>query len=309
MPTDLLDAFAARLAFQRLAAQSGRLLSLPEAAPGQPNVFVAEADGARIGLVVARLWEEDPGWNERQMEMAERVRASLRGPYLLWMPPGADLPSEEPAATDFVRRISVAGAPLAPGARTEVELPAKVRLAKTRDEGGYASVVGGLGRYWTAITERLSGTFLLDTTAIKRAPLDERTRDSMFDRVAQLATQIDTGQAVEFELWDSWTLQRLDEGDGFAIVGAPPSFDPTDGAAIRRLLRRRLDEAAQALDSVRADARAVAFVAIVEFAEHEGVSSALRSISPALYGSFDLLLTLADGEARIALQLRPLPSP
>lgn len=309
MPTDLLDAFAARLAFQRLAAQSGRLLSLPEAAPGQPNVFVAEADGARIGLVVARLWEEDPGWNERQTEMAERVRASLRGPYLLWMPPGADLPSEEPAATDFVRRISVAGAPLAPGARTEVELPAKVRLAKTRDEGGYASVVGGLGRYWTAITERLSGTFLLDTTAIKRAPLDERTRDSMFDRVAQLATQIDTGQAVEFELWDSWTLQRLDEGDGFAIVGAPPSFDPTDGAAIRRLLRRRLDEAAQALDSVRADARAVAFVAIVEFAEHEGVSSALRSISPALYGSFDLLLTLADGEARIALQLRPLPSP
>lgn len=309
MPTDLLDAFAARLAFQRLAAQSGRLLSLPEAAPGQPNVFVAEADGARIGLVVARLWEEDPGWNERRMEMAERVRASLRGPYLLWMPPGADLPSEEPAATDFVRRISVAGAPLAPGARTEVELPAKVRLAKTRDEGGYASVVGGLGRYWTAITERLSGTFLLDTTAIKRAPLDERTRDSMFDRVAQLATQIDTGQAVEFELWDSWTLQRLDEGDGFAIVGAPPSFDPTDGAAIRRLLRRRLDEAAQALDSVRADARAVAFVAIVEFAEHEGVSSALRSISPALYGSFDLLLTLADGEARIALQLRPLPSP
>lgn len=309
MPTDLLDAFAARLAFQRLAAQSGRLVSLPEAAPGQPNVFVAEADGARIGLVVARLWEEDPGWNERRMEMAERVRASLRGPYLLWMPPGADLPSEEPAATDFVRRISVAGAPLAPGARTEVELPAKVRLAKTRDEGGYASVVGGLGRYWTAITERLSGTFLLDTTAIKRAPLDERTRDSMFDRVAQLATQIDTGQAVEFELWDSWTLQRLDEGDGFAIVGAPPSFDPTDGAAIRRLLRRRLDEAAQALDSVRADARAVAFVAIVEFAEHEGVSSALRSISPALYGSFDLLLTLADGEARIALQLRPLPSP
>lgn len=307
MPTDLLDAFAARLAFRGLAAQSGRPLSFPEAAPGQPNVFVAEADGARIGLAVARLWEEDPDWNERRMDMAERVRASLRGPYLLWMPPGADLPSEEPAATDFVRRVSVAGAPLAPGARTEVELPAKVRLAKTRDEGGYASVVGGLGRYWTAITERVSGTFLLDTTAIKRAPLDERTRDSMFDRIAQLATQVDTGQAVEFELWDSWTLQRLDEGDGFAIVGAPPSFDPTDGAAIRRLLRRRLEEAARALDAVQADARAVAFVAIVEFAEHEGVSSALRSVSPTLYGPFDLLLTLADGEARIALQRRPLP--
>ncbi|HXF52372.1 MAG TPA: hypothetical protein VNM43_11905 [Dehalococcoidia bacterium] len=307
MAADLLNAFAARLAFRQLAGQYGRSFSSMEAAAERPNVFVAEGDGARVAMAVARLWEEDDDWIARREEMAERIRASLRGSYLLWMPPGADLPSEEPAATDFVRRVSVAGAPLAPGARLEVELPARVRLAKTREEGGYASVVGGLGRYWTAITERVSGTFVLDTTAIKRAPLDERTRDSMFDRIAQLATQVDTGHAVEFELWDSWTLQRLDEGDGFVIVGAPPSFDPTDGAAIRRLLRRRLDEAAQTLGSVDADARVVAFVAIVEFAEHEGVSSALRSISPTLYAPFELLLALADGEVRVALQPGPLP--
>jgi hypothetical protein len=308
MAGDLLPEFASRLAFAHLAVRRGRpFAGLAPAGAGHEDIFVADADGARVALRVARLWEDDPVWSERCAEMADRIRASLRGPYLLWVPPGADLPTDEPAATDFVRRVSVAGAPLAPGARTEVELPAPARLAKMRDEGGYASVVGGLGRYWTAITERVSGTFVLDTTAIKRAPLDERARDSMFDRVAQLATQLETGQAVEFELWDSWTLQRLEDGDGFVIVGAPPSFDPTDGAAIRRLLRRRLDEAARALASADAGVRGVAFVAIVEFAQHEGVSSALRSISPALYAPLDLLLVLADGEARVALQPRPLP--
>lgn len=305
MTDDLFGEFAARLAFAHLAARHGRPFSALVAA-GDRDVFVSEAGGARVALGVARLWEEDATWNERCSEMAERIRASLRGPYLLWVPPGGDLPAEEPAATEFVRRVSVAGAPLAPGARTEVELPARVRLAKTRDEGGYASVIGGLGRYWTTVTERVSGTFVLDTTAIKRAPLNESARESMFDRIAQLATQIDTGQAVEFELWDSWTLQRLEDGDGFVIVGAPPSFDPADGASLRRLLRRRLDEAARALGAVDAEVRGVAFVAIVEFAEHEGVSSALRSIAPALYAPFDLLLVLADGDARVALQPRPL---
>ncbi len=307
MEGSLFTEFAARLAFAHLAAAFGRSFANIGPAAGREDVLLADANGRRIALSIARLWEDDPSWDERREQMAERIRASLRGPYLLWVPPHGDLPTEEPPATDFVRRVSIAGAPLAPGARTEVELPARARLAKTRDEGGYASVVGGLGRYWTAITERVSGTFVLDTTAIKRPPLDERTRDSMFDRVAQLATQIDTGQAVEFELWDSWTLQRLAEGDGFVIVGAPPSFDPTEGAAIRRLLRQRLTEAATALGSVDADVRGVALVAIVEFAEHEGVSSALRSISPALYAPFDLLMVLADGEARVALQPRPLP--
>lgn len=307
MTRSLFADFCARLAVAHLARTYGRSFSILGLAADREDVLLADVDGRRVALSVAPLWEDDPAWAERCDEMAERVRASLHGPFLLWVPPHGDLPTEEPAATDFVRRVSVAGAPLAPGTRTEVELPARARLAKTRDEGGYASVVGGLGRYWTAITERVSGTFVLDTTAIKRPPLDERARDSMFDRVAQLATQIDTGQAVEFELWDSWTLQRLDDGDGFVIVGAPPSFDPTEGASLRRLLRRRLEEVARALESIDAEVRAVALVAIVEFADHEGVSSSLRSISPALYAPFDLLMVLADGETRIALRPRPLP--
>ena len=189
MANDPSREFAARLAFTHLAARHGRPFSAPAAAAGHPDIFVSEADAARVALAVAPLWEDDAAWNERCAEMAERIRASLRGPYLLWVPPGGDLPGEEPAATEFIRRVSVAGAPLVPGARTEVELPARVRLVKMRDEGGYASVIGGLGRYWTAVTERVSGTFVLDTTAIKRAPLEESVRESMFDRVAQLATQ------------------------------------------------------------------------------------------------------------------------
>lgn len=306
MPRDPLPDLAARLVVSWLNARHGRAFG-EASRTGEDGPFLAAEGPMRLAVQVAALWEGDPAWDERRLDAAERIRAGLRGPFLLWAPPGADLPQEEPAASEFVRRIAVRGAPMAPATRVEVEFPVRVRLAKTRDEGGYASVVGGLGRYWTAITERVSGTFVLDSTAIRRAPLDERMRDSMFDRVAQVATQVETGQAVEFELWDSWTLQRLDAGDGFALVGAPPSSDPTDGATLRRVIRRRLEEAAVALDGVEADVRCVALVAIVEFAEHEGVSSALRSVAPALYAPFDLLAVLADGEVKPALRPRPLP--
>ncbi len=295
---DLLPRFIADLVLQWINATNGRSFAAAGELPGDAPAFDCADGDARLALAVLPLWEEEEGWKRRRREMADRIHAGMRGPYLLWVPPGGDIPIDEPDASEFVRLVTFAGSPLAPGGRAEVKFPAVCRMAKTRDEGGYASVVGGLARYWTAITERVSGTFYVDTSRIKRAPKDERERDAMFDSITQLSLGMQEGQAVEFELNDSWTVQRLREGDGFAIAAAPPSFDASAGAVLRRLLRQRLQAASETLLASEAPARCAAIVTISEFIEHETVSGAVRSLAPALYAAFDLLAVVADGDVK-----------
>ena len=194
------------------------------------------------------------------------------------------------------------------GARAEVEFPVPIQLGKLRDEGGYASVIGGLSRWWTLITERVDGTFQVNSARIRRAPESAETRERLFAQIGEVSRGLSTGDAVELEASEAWTLQRLASAalneTGFAIAQAPPSIDPADGTVMRRLLRRRLRDASEVLAGVEADVKGLGLLAIYDYAENENVGSFLKSMDPGLYANVPLIAALVDGEVRPIFQPR-----
>jgi hypothetical protein len=274
-----------------------------------PEAQLWASDGEyRLALAVDRLFEsEDAAWNGRRLEVEERLTRALHAPYLLWMPPRARLPGLEPEESEFAVRVQMGAAPLLAGGRGEVSLPVPLRLGKTQDDGAYVSVIGGLFRHWTTISERVRGAFDLDSIAFHRLSRQPEVRLEIFARIADYSLLLSVGEAVQFEVQEAWTIQKLTEGEQVFIVGCPPNLDLTEGTSLRRLMRRRLAAANEALGSLEADLKALALVGIWEYAEDEGASATLRGFDPAIFSNIDVIAILADGEVRPALSARTVP--
>ncbi len=203
---------------------------------------------------------------------------------------------------------------LASGRSGEVRLPVKLGIGKVRDEGGYASVTGGLGRHWPDISKRLEGSFYLDSRGLNRFTTNEEEREELFEHIALLSQGLAVGDFAEFEHEDAWSLQRLARGpasegldDGWAIAGCPPGFDPSDGGAIRRLLRRSLSTAAESLKGVSGTTRALVVVGAYDYMENENAGPALRGFDPMLAASFDVIALVSDAEVKTLRLARGLP--
>jgi hypothetical protein len=308
---DRLCTYAAALLTDWLAGRMGAAYALASVVEGETPVYVARAGDATAALVVAPLWDAsaNAAAEDARAMMEERLTGgNVRGPYVLWAPPRAAVPAEEPGASDFVMRVQMAAAPMQPGGRNEVDLPVAIQIAKVRDEGGYASVIGGLSRFWTLITERLNGTYHVNSSQLRRAPQDETVRNALFDRIGEVAKGLALGDAVEVDAVEAWTVQRLREDPlgerGFAIAQAPPNIDPADGTLMRRLVRKRLKDASAALAGIDAQVKGVGLIGIYEYAEHENVGSFVKSLDPSLYAGLQVVAAIVDGEVRPIFQPR-----
>jgi hypothetical protein len=309
---DLLSRHSAQLLLEWLNGRLDRSFAFSGegTAEAEAGVDVLTAvDGEyRLALAVAPLYEEGPPeWREGLETLEGRLSGSLPGAHVLWVPPRAAPPFEEPQALEFTRRVRLAAAPLVPGGRAEVQLPVRLGLGKVQEEGSLVSVDGGLARWWAEISEGVTGSYRLDSMALHRAPAEERVRQTIFRRIAEAAAGLEVGEVVTFDATDAWTVQRLRDGEGMVIVASPPEVDPTEAAGVRRLLRRGLAAANTALEAEDADLKGVAAVGIYEYAEQEGVRAALRAFDPSLYMGLDLICVLVDGEVRPAVLPRSLP--
>ena len=166
-------------------------------------------------------------------------------------------------------------------------------------------MTGGLGRYWTDISTRLHGSFYLDSRGLNRFTRNEDERVELYDHIGALSQGLRTGDVVEFEHEDAWSLQRLPRGpsaegmtDGWAISGCPPGFEPHDGGSVRRILRRRLSEANEALAGVRDSARVLVLIGAYEYLEFENAGPSLRGFDPSLAAPFEIIALVADAEVK-----------
>jgi hypothetical protein len=95
--------------------------------------------------------------------------------------------------------------------------------------------------------------------------------------------------------------------DGWAITGCPPGFDPNDGSAVRRILRRRLSEAAEKVGDVRSVARVLVLIGAYDYLDTENAGPSLRGFDPSLAANFDVIALVADAEVKALRMSRGLP--
>ena len=265
----------------------------------------------RVGVTLARLWEDDGLAASGASELERLVSADLDdgGGYVLWVPPGAALPLEEPARSQFRLTVTRGLGGLAPGERRELRIPAILRLAKIDTEGAYVSVTGGLAAHWTQISDRVPGAFHLDSRALHRLPEEAAELAIIVSLVRDRAAVLGTEEMSEIEVHDHWLVSRLPDGQpgGLTAVAAPATFDAADGAAARRSFRRAAARASEQRAASDLDFNVLVVIAALGHIEEELVTAALRGMSPAAYSATDLIVLVADGQVRQVLQPRKLP--
>lgn len=283
-----------------LSRAHGRAFSVERRDYRQPAGLSALAvDGPyRLALEVQPLIGsvENPVWLAYRDQLQREMAAGLTGAFALWLPAGADLPPDEDAARAFIQRVQQVARTLQPGERSYVPIPVKLYLRKSRGDGAVVSVVGGLNPYWTRLSDGVRGTYDLDSTRLHRLPESEEQLHELIGLIQRRAAEIEKlGQWVEIETADPWTIQRLSEGSGVAIVGVPPEETREMGIAVRRNLRRILREAGPRLSAQEAGLRALVVLGYYGRLEQEGATIALRGYDPSLYAGLDFLCLAADG--------------
>lgn len=270
----------------------------------------------RIGVSVAELW--DPAGLPDAAAAMEGLLASdvsagaygeERAAYVVWIPPGTELPDGEPHRSQLRLLLARGLAGLPAGERREVRVPVTCQLAKVDDQGSYVSVAGGLSPLWTHLSEGAPGAFHLDSRALRRLPEEEAESAILISRVRDRAQLLATGEVSALPLHDYWLLSRLpaDEPAGVTLVAAPAPFSPLDGSLTRRLFRRAVARAASQRAGREVDLAALLVIAPIGHIEEELVTAALRGMSPQAYSALDLIVLVGDGQVRQVLQPRSLP--
>jgi hypothetical protein len=253
--------------------------------------------GVRLAAEVRPLL--GPTENERWAAERERLEWALSeavpARLALWAPGGAALPSGEPDTSEFLSLVREAALRLGPQERSYVPLPVSLYLRKNAGSGGVVSVTGALNPYWARFTDRVRGTYDLDSTRLHRLPESEEHLERLIETIVERASGLEPGQAAEIETIDAWTVQRLPGERGAAIIGVPPEEHQDAGLTVRRNLRRIFAETAPELRQQEAELRALVVIGYYPRIEQEGATTAMRGYDPALYSGIDFVCLVADG--------------
>ncbi len=283
----------------------------------EPTAFdaVLARRDQRIGVTCGLLWSSgSPPGAEALEEQLDADLEGQPGAYVLWLPPGAELPDAEPRQSELRLTVGRAFGGLEPAERRELRLAVTLALAKVEAEGSYVSVSGPLAAEWTTLSEGIEGAFHLDARALRRLPGERAELEIVITRIRDRAALLQAEEITPVEVHDYWLVSRLpsDSPAGATVLGAAPDFDPSDGAVVRRVLRAELRRAGEQREAAAAAGEEVEMTALVLAAplahiEEELATAALRGMSPAVYGGVDLVALVADGSVRQVLQPRALP--
>jgi hypothetical protein len=293
----------------------GRAFHLPSggssAAADQPDSLITARDGdfQLTAAVRTLLPSDDPAWESRRRMLEELIGDGLPARVALWVPAGANLPSEEPDVSEFAAAVRDSAIKLGPLERFYVPLPIKLFLRKNADTGGVVSVTGGLNSHWARFTERVHGSYDLDSAQLHRLPESEEHLEKLLDAVVAETEKLDVGQYGVIDTIDAWTLQKLPGEPGVTIIGVPFAVANEGGIAVRRNFRRILAGTGP-LREAACDVRALVVLAYYARIEQEGATVAMRGFEPSLYSGIDYIALVADGVVKPLIEpARKTPPP
>ncbi len=275
------------------------------------SVARAESNGSILTgeLTVGRKWtmavtvvntlapDATVHWEAARAALERRLDAEGR-PIALWAPRGAVLPAQEPALSQFMLALSEAS-PLEDG-RLEVRHPVTIHLRRVGTTGSVVTVLGGLAGHWAQFTNRVPGSFQLNSSELLRLPASESERTELADRIVMAAAQPDIDEGARIRTEDVWTANELGSGQS-CVLGTPIPENEEWSSSLRRNLRRLLKEATPHLGTP-ADARALVLLGASTYAEEEKLSWAIRGMDPSLYAAYDILAVATDGVVKTILQ-------
>jgi hypothetical protein len=216
---------------------------------------------------------------------------------VVWAPRGAKLPAEEPALSAFTVALEEATA-LEDG-RLEVRQPCTLYLRRTSNTGSVVTVLGGLAGHWAQFTNKVPGSFQLNSAELLRLPASEDERLELANRIVNAAAQPEIDEGMNIAATDVWTANALEAGRSY-VLGTPAVESDETSAQLRRNLRRLL-KAAEPIARSNADARALVVLGASTYADDEKLSWALRGMDPRLYSGFDIITVVTDGLVKVVL--------
>ncbi len=236
-------------------------------------------------------------WEAARAAIEQRLDAEGRA-VALWAPRGATLPATEPGLSELV--LSLSGARTLGDGRLELRRPVRLYFRRVDTAGSVVTALGGLAAHWAQFTNRVPGTFQLNSVELLRLPSSEEDREELTQRIVLAAQQPDIEETRVIPAEDAWTANDLGSGQS-CVLGTPAPENDEWSASLRRNLRRLLKEAAPRV-SRPADARALVVLGAATYAEEEKLSWALRGMDPTLYAGYDILTVIADGVVKPILQ-------
>ena len=269
----------------------------------EPEATVASDGQHALAFEVRPLVSgEDAAWERRRATLEELIGEGLPARVALWAPAGADLPSDEPAMSEFIAAVRQSVTKLGPHERSYVPLPVTLLMRKTLASGGVVSVTGGLNQYWARFTDRVKGSYDLDSTALHRLPESDEHLRELLDAVVEASQQLEVGDIARIQTIDAWTIQRLSGDGGVTLVGIPPVAATDLGMSVRRNFKRIISEGTPGLRAAEADLRALVVWGPYARVEQEGATVAMRGYDPGSYAGIDFVCLVTDGFVKPLIQ-------
>ena len=276
------------------------------------SVDRAESDEAVLHSVVTvgRKWELAVGvvntvapdatlsFEAERAAIEKRLDAEGRS-IVLWVPRGASLPAGEPGLSQLMLAIEQANQ-LEEDGRLEVRRPVNLYLRRTATTGSVVSVLGGLSAHWAQFTNRVPGSFQLNSQALYRLPASSEEREALTERIVMAAGQPDVDDTQVVKAEDVWTANDLGEG-GSCVIGSPVMESDEASALLRRNLRKLLKQVEPGLRAQPAP-RALVVLGAATYADEEKLTWALRGMDPTLFAGYDILAVVADGVVKVLLE-------
>lgn len=237
-------------------------------------------------------------WEAARAAVEQRLDDSGHS-IALWVPPGAPLPAEEPGLSSLIAAIDDASE--IEDGRKEVRRTVRLHLRRTSTTGSVVTVLGGLSASWAQFTNRVPGSFQLNSMDLFRLPSSDEERSELADRIVMAAGQpeVDDTQVVAAE--DVWTANDLDEGRSY-VLGTPLAGTDEQSASLRRTLRQLLRDARADGQVAAGASTALVVLGAATYAAEEKLTWALRGMDPSLYAGYDIIAVITDGLVKPLLQ-------
>jgi len=216
----------------------------------------------------------------------------------LWAPRGAPLPTGDEALAQLLESVQEARA--IDDGRLEVRRPVETFLRRTSTTGSVVTILGGLQPHWAQFTNRVPGSFQLNSMQLFRLPSSEEEREELAEQIVLAAQQPEIDDGTVVPAVDAWSANDLEEG-GSCVLGTPSPEDDEHSASLRRNLRKQLKFVSPVLAGDPA-ARALILLGASTYAQDEKLSWAIRGMDPTLYSGFDFIIVIADGLAMPLLE-------